>query len=41
MQNLKRTVLVEVKPLSSIHENTISVFNINGDVPDWMKDIIQ
>ena len=42
MQNLNRSVLVEVKSLSSIHENSTSVFYTgNGDVPDWMKDIIQ
>ena len=35
MKNLKRSVLVEVKPLSSIHEDATSVFNIgNGDIPD-------
>ena len=42
MQNLKRSVLVEVKPFSSIHEDAMSVFNIGSrDVPDWMNDIIQ
>ena len=42
MQNLKRSVLVEVKSLSSIHENTTFVFYTgSGDVLDWMKDIIQ
>ena len=42
IQNLKRSVLVEVKPLSAIHEDTISVFNIgNKNIPNWMKDIIQ
>ena len=42
MQNLKRSILVEVKLLSAIHEDAISVFNVgNKDIPDWMKDIIQ
>ena len=42
MQNLKRSVLVEVKPFSSIHESSTSVFNIgNVDIPDWMGNIIQ
>ena len=30
MQNLKWSVLVEVKPVSSIHEDTTSVFNIGS-----------
>jgi ribonuclease HI len=42
MQNLNRPVLVEVKPVSSIHEDATSVFSIgNSDLPDWMKDLIQ
>ena len=42
MQNLKRLVLVEVKSLSAIHEDAISVFNVGSKhIPDWMKDIIQ
>ena len=41
MQNLKRSVLVEVKRLSAIHENATSVFNVDSkDIPDWMRDII-
>ena len=41
MQNLKRSVLVEVKPLSTIHEDATSVFNVGSkDVSDRMKDII-
>ena len=41
MPDLKRSVLVEVKPLSTIHENATYVFNVgNKDVSDWMKDII-
>ena len=30
MRNFKRSVLVEVKPVSSIHEDTTSVFNIGS-----------
>ena len=42
MQNLKRSVLVIVKPVSSIHEDATSVFDIGSrDLPDWMKDLIQ
>ena len=29
MQNLKRSVLVEVKPLSAIHEDATTVFNVS------------
>ena len=33
---------MEVKPLSAIHEDATSVFNVgNKDIPDWMRDIIQ
>ena len=42
MQNLKRSVLVEVKPLSAIHEDVTFVFNVGSkDIPDWMTNIIQ
>ena len=42
MQSLKRSILVEVKPFSEIHEETTSVFNVGGkDILDWMRDIIQ
>ena len=42
MQNLKRSVLVEVKPVSSIHEDDTSIFNIEDrNLPDWMKNLIQ
>ena len=42
MQNLKRSVLVEVKSLSAIHEDSTSVFNVSSkDILDWMGDIIQ
>ena len=42
MQNLKTSVLVEVKPVSSIHEDATSIFNIgNRDLPNCMKDLIQ
>lgn len=39
---LKRSVLVEVKPLSSIHEDATFIFNVGSRVIlDWMRDIIQ
>jgi reverse transcriptase-like protein len=42
MQDLNRSVLVEVKPVSSIHEDATSVFNVeNKDLSNWMKNIIQ
>ena len=42
MQNLKRSFLVEVKPLSTIYEHATFAFNVGSkDIPDWMKDIIQ
>ena len=42
IQNLKRSLLVEVKPLNAIHEDATSVFNISSkNIPVWMGDIIQ
>ena len=42
MQNLKSSVLDEVKPLSAIHEDVTFVFNVGSkDIPDWMTNIIQ
>ena len=42
MQNLKSSVLDEVKPLSAIHEDATSVFSVGSkDILDWITDIIQ
>ena len=39
---MTRSVLVEVKPLRVIHENTTFVFNMGSkDMPDWMRAIVQ
>ena len=39
---MKRSVLVEVKPLSAIHEDAASVFAINRQsLPSWMEETLK